>query len=79
MKETYFRNLESTSDITHERFDEALAQLSIHNYTQTMTLKDIEEAYLRMIELVTEGKRSEIESQNRSTSIQGEEDQLEMD
>ena len=44
-----------------------------------MTLKEIEEAYLRMIELVTEGKRSEIESQNRSTSIQGEEDQLEMD
>lgn len=68
-KENYFHSLESTAPISHERFDEALCQLSIHDYTPAMTLAQVEQAYLTMLELVTEGKRLEIES-NTNTSIQ---------
>ena len=58
-KEDYFKELESQSSITHERFDEALQTLGLNSLKEA-TLQQVEDAYLKMLEMVTDGKNKEL-------------------
>lgn len=63
-KHQTFKELEATCRVSHERYDEALHILGIHNFKATLEL--VEEAYLQMLEIISNGKYSELKSHHES-------------
>jgi ADP-ribosylglycohydrolase len=65
-REKYFKHLEQTCHVSHERFDEALQTLGLFSYR--VSVSDIQEAYLKMLEMIADGKRGEEQMLNESAA-----------
>ena len=59
-EEAIYKKLEAECRVSHDRYDEALHILGVHNLRAT--LSQIEECYLHMLEMIADGKAAEIKA-----------------